>query len=968
MLLSFANTGFGLNINPIFNYEDNVPYITDHGDMTLSLIVHFMVAANYWERAILDEHDITIRYWFTDEPISPTTQGFVCDEAGRVVKADIKIPIARYYYFDPDPWNSVDFTMEPKLYRNTHPVEQAEAFTGNPPENLEVSFNGIGPSSDLLSIILHEMGHAIGLNPACQDCDTGNATVYQIQPNLLGGRNMGIVDYTYISRGATNYDCAHLALGGIHACADDPECEAHQALMWTGFLPGRRTIPSIVDIMAVAEAGNFSVLDLPRKYPLGHGLWHTASNWIGGRVPHSGDDVYILNQPSTQLFILNDVEVGFIHLWGGNSLVLMNHTLEGGTIDIRMGAIYREQGASSHTNLSSAQIANGGTMNLTGAANIDEIQNFGTLIGDQYALLDVQSFNNSGEIVTSNGVFYINIQNSADFFKYSSDFTAMDGDLVISDFSDFHNAFQGQLDIGPDHYFSMNRDWTLDWRGRIYLHGKFDESDLEFDLSSGSGKDKKNIPLANHFDKIPRPGILRGNLISFGDIHVEDVGRIEGEVIFKPYSSVMIPDPDGLLILQERTIFQGGQFTGAGTLSQEGNAIVKGNTIIEISKYNWDGQDLNPSTTLIYPGFRFDLQVDQFDQRGETNKYDGTTIMMDSELNVVVAAEEGWRMDGDIQLNFPLEMHEISEETEIGFESGLNDDDSGRLVPAGFFDPARSVISGSPINITGNLHVRDEGLFEAPFRLSGLILIYESASLILSSDLEYELEEGRILGLGEIQVPENTILSGNGIIGVGMNIRGTVRTEETSLVLNGEINLEGGHLVSDGPEARLEINSSWSTGFGTLELRRGYVIGGNILNEGQTIGLGILEVESFTNNGILSPGYDFDENTRFGGLRFQRDFTQTNTGVLQLEIGNDGNEDLSNDLIHIDRFANLAGELEITVHPEYSPREGDQFIILTSFGGISGNFDNYSGLDLGGGLHFEYLQDANTLRLVVVAD
>ena len=105
------------------------------------------------------------------------------------------------WYWDESPFDDDEFDMFPKLFRDTHPAEQAEAFNGDVPEIFEVGYNGVGPNFDLLTVILHEMGHAIGLAddiidnrpvPPCTEDIPGGDPYFHIDPALVGGANMSI--------------------------------------------------------------------------------------------------------------------------------------------------------------------------------------------------------------------------------------------------------------------------------------------------------------------------------------------------------------------------------------------------------------------------------------------------------------------------------------------------------------------------------------------------------------------------------------------------------------------------------------------------------------------------------------------------------------------------------------------------------------------------------------------------------
>lgn len=300
-------------------------------------------AASHWEDVILDDHTVDICYWWLDPDLgAPDASVLERDGDGKPTKARIRIPVDLSFLYDASPEDNEGFDMRPRLYRTTHPAEQAEAFSGSPPEILEVSYNGREANDDgrldLLSVTLHEMDHALGSTVADNpECDKPGDVFYDLDSNLLGGAVMGLKAYEFEVKDdegevvGTDLDCAHLALGGIVACKpmgqedksvgelfDDPstlegftvgQCASHQALMWFAFFPRSRTLPSVSDILALKLGGAWDEVDLPRKYTLASGDWISNDTWLGDRVPDPGDDVYIVNQ-SPPLFEITEITVG----------------------------------------------------------------------------------------------------------------------------------------------------------------------------------------------------------------------------------------------------------------------------------------------------------------------------------------------------------------------------------------------------------------------------------------------------------------------------------------------------------------------------------------------------------------------------------------------------------------------------------------------------------------------------------
>src|SRR3990170_4602474 len=58
----------------------------------------------------------------------PSSQTTDIDASGHPTSAIVRVPADMGFWYDPTPFEDEEFTMEPRLYRDTHPAEQVEAF------------------------------------------------------------------------------------------------------------------------------------------------------------------------------------------------------------------------------------------------------------------------------------------------------------------------------------------------------------------------------------------------------------------------------------------------------------------------------------------------------------------------------------------------------------------------------------------------------------------------------------------------------------------------------------------------------------------------------------------------------------------------------------------------------------------------------------------------------------------------
>jgi autotransporter-associated beta strand protein len=245
------------------------------------------------------------------------------------------------WFADPDPLDNAEFNAGAQnLYSGLTPSERTTYFPGTaPPIALEVGFRAAGLSNgtlvngvpantlsasgqvipgttipvdassgtDLLSVILHEIGHALGIS----GIEPGE---YNIFPQHVGGSSNVLV--------LEHPDSGHLA--------DDANTPGY---LMNPFTPsGTRVFPTATDVLVIAEDQGITVVQLARVGRIANGAWSDANNWIGGDNPDGTQDVYIAHGGSVTLDV--DTQVKNLQVAAGNTLAVSNRRLSAsGTIN-----------------------------------------------------------------------------------------------------------------------------------------------------------------------------------------------------------------------------------------------------------------------------------------------------------------------------------------------------------------------------------------------------------------------------------------------------------------------------------------------------------------------------------------------------------------------------------------------------------------------------------------------------------
>jgi hypothetical protein len=296
---------------------DAYPYEAPSWDLDGSRLTTVMeAAADIWSDIIRGGFEIRVQYQYEniDAPANNTpllwvNHGYDTNGNGindewvdRVYNCQIRVdPRDSYWFMDPTPLINEEYdevNAVQVLYRDLTPAEQTLAYGGSPPDLLEAGYylpvDPTGPAAglrDMLTVILHEFGHAVGFNDPANDFDSPYATpdnmVWDSAVSVHSERDEGDQNENHI---------------------DTP----HALMSYnTTFSP--RYFPSATDVLVPAEFCHWTSIDMPRKDFVdvdpasSPNYWSRPRYWTGDRVPDSDDEVHIRDNVEVELVLTDGV-------------------------------------------------------------------------------------------------------------------------------------------------------------------------------------------------------------------------------------------------------------------------------------------------------------------------------------------------------------------------------------------------------------------------------------------------------------------------------------------------------------------------------------------------------------------------------------------------------------------------------------------------------------------------------------
>jgi hypothetical protein len=633
-----------------FDGEENPSWDED----AAILMAHAESAARIWESLLPANH--TFEVWIEwDDDIGGLGRWFpTLDPTWNI----IELNSSATWFTDPTPHNNNEFrflsqtTSNPNnqgqtLYRNLTADQQTSWFPDTPPPGvLEVGYRGSGISgicpgsssaslcmgasgvtntagADLLSTLLHEMGHEMGINWD----EPGN---YNIYPHHIGGTNDVVV--------AEDLDAFDAHLWG-DASGTFLMCDGCGST-------GVRRLPTASDIFVIAEENGFNDVNLERTEFIGGNNFHDPALWIGNRLPDSHDFAGLRSNPASNLVLSSNVTVEELLIDSMNQLATSSRSLianrsatvqGGGQLSVdASGLLLTTQltvtGAGSALRMfdstvsvvNDLSLASGGLLSGFGTvqatnkvANDGVIEaRFGTLTLDGSTMLSC---------LASDGITPVACLD-LDGPLETGEIEALQGNVTVSGL--LVDDFSGVIRVGAGRTIAFNNGWMLANAGRLDLGGA---------AGNAARLDGGIFAAGEHAN-------LSGTVNALGD------AVIDADAWFRSTADVVVLRPGDRLDITGFTRYEGGNYTGSGTIRQSGQATVRANTTIGVTTFDWDGAAESTTATTINPGVEFRLNVQQIEQGDPLlDGYDGFVEVHGGTLNVNTPAP--WRLDGTIRLS-----------------------------------------------------------------------------------------------------------------------------------------------------------------------------------------------------------------------------------------------------------------------------------------------------------------------------
>ena len=807
-----SRTASGLNIVLVFNAGASDTPSFDSNFTGLDRM--FEYAEDYYQDAFPDSHTLTVNYWYDDlgTAMSPNTLGIhqlVTQSGGLETEANIRIDTRvgmggaeRDWYIDANPSTHTEFDMEQTLWGDLSANQQNDwynNFGAGVPDNFEAGFTGDAPAggvadgiTDMLSVVLHEVGHALGMSAA-------NTTT---QSETTDG------DYDYDANWVFDQP---LAVETANNADDDNLNIAHTestfSLMTPSIPTGRRRLPSHTDLFAMASTLGFNDLDVPRREFYGNTNWQNDGNWSGATEPGSDDEAFIRGGRTSRLSA-NGV-AGSLNVLEGGNFDTNNFKLDV-TGDVLVSDadsdIFIEPGGELEAR--DVDISNNAEIEMSGGLlDVRELTiDSGTQLEStaQTPTVDVSSrLRNNGQLVARGNSTTTFISTASS--PWDLDGTSGNGVVNLRD-GNYNFAsggladdFDGDIFIDNFHSLTFAEDWTVGSGGRIVFEGSGSISGGEIDLAGdlevqdGTATINANLDMLAGSDLSVAAGdflLLNGLFTQRGHV------QLGAGAIMNVNDDALITvgatgDIDGFLNFNSQTSFNTGTFTGDGRIRFNNSGLVLDQADIDIG-------------TLEVGGGNGVANI-----RGANVTAGAVNVFGD--MNIDLA--------GVVQVNGPATINGAAGGGEIDInDAGSQFNADSLTLGTGSFDSGRlDVQTNGAANITGDLNVGVDGQGDVFIAGDGAVNVGGATTI---GDQDTLVVFGGTFHGGDLNIGDGGIATLNGgtmeVDSINRPVGATFNHADGILrVTGGDSDFRGSvaHGSPDNPIVRIQDGSDFSVQF-----------------------------------------------------------------------------------------------------------------------------------------------------------